>query len=144
MGYETKCETIFLVGMIGKTMITSRRLRSDISIGLRYRSLLGPCWLRNRSHHIVTPEHAYLRRLDKLPDDPLVVSLPRQCVYRVMKAIDKLQIQVDINCKRKVISIHRTTHVDYYSSNANARLIQASFVLHLHGSLLLNALIPVR
>jgi hypothetical protein len=61
-----------------------------------------------------------------------------------MRAMDKLQIQGDTNRNSNVNYIHRAIHADYYSSSSNARLIQASFVLHLHGSLLLNALIPVR
>jgi hypothetical protein len=62
-----------------------------------------------------------------------------------MKAMDKLQIQVDINCNGKANCIHRTTYADYmFSSNANTRLIQAALVLHLQDSLLLNALIPIQ
>jgi hypothetical protein len=78
--YDTEHKTIFLVGMIGKAMITARRICicDAIGTGLRYRSLLGPCWLR-KSVPLHSHEHASLRRFDRLPDDPLVVSLPRQC-----------------------------------------------------------------
>jgi hypothetical protein len=86
------------------------------------------CWAMLARKSVPLHDNASPRRFDRLPDDPLVVSLPRQGLYRVMRAMDKLQIQGDTNRNSDVNYIHRAIHADYYSSSSNARLIQVSFV----------------